>query len=86
MAVKPTDMVKITPVDADGENKGMDVYATVAELAAEGAAAVPEAGPATEGTVMQAAFQPDAAGANPTKAEYDALLAALIAAGIMAAS
>lgn len=45
--------------------------------------------PATEaaiGGVKQAAHQPDAAGANPTKAEYDALLAALIAAGIMAAS
>lgn len=27
----------------------------------------------------------DAAGANPTKAEYNALLAALIAAGLMAA-
>lgn len=66
----------------------------VAELESkyyQGAAsgAVPAAPLATEtiaGLVQQAEFQPAAAGANPTKAEYDALLAALIAAGIMAAS
>jgi hypothetical protein len=38
------------------------------------------------GVVKQAAHQANAAGANPTQAEYDALLAALVAAGIMAAS
>lgn len=38
----------------------------------------------TAGLVKQAASQPDAAGATPTKAEYDALLAALRAAGLMA--
>lgn len=50
----------------------------------EGAA--PTATETTAGTVRVAAFQADAAGANPTAAEYDALLAALIAAGIMAAA
>lgn len=50
----------------------------------EGAA--PTATETTAGTVRQAAFQAAAAGANPTKAEYDALLAALVAAGIMAAA
>ena len=39
--------------------------------------------PSVAGMVKQAASQPAAAGANPTKAEYDALLAALKAAGIM---
>lgn len=50
-----------------------------------GGATVPEATTTTFGTVKQSALQPDAAGANPTKAEYDALLAALVAAGIMSA-
>lgn len=36
------------------------------------------------GIVKQAASQPNAAGANPTKAEYDALLAAMRTAGLMA--
>lgn len=35
------------------------------------------------GLVKQAASQPAAAGANPTKAEYDALIAALKTAGVM---
>jgi hypothetical protein len=35
------------------------------------------------GTVKKAALVANAAGANPTKAEYDALLAALKTAGIM---
>lgn len=56
------------------------------QAAAGTAVVVPEATPTVEGTVKQAAFQANAAGANPTKAEYDALLAALVAAGIMAAS
>lgn len=38
------------------------------------------------GTVLQSALVPDAAGANPTKAEFDALLTALKAAGIMASA
>ncbi len=38
------------------------------------------------GGVKKAAKQPVAAGANPTKAEYDALIAALVAAGIMLAT
>ena len=49
-------------------------------------APAPDATETVAGVVKQAAFQPAAAGANPTKAEYDALLAALVAAGIMAAS
>ncbi|MNY51502.1 hypothetical protein D3C86_1870950 [compost metagenome] len=49
-------------------------------------AAAPVATETVAGSVLQAAFQADAVGANPTKAEYDALLAALIAAGLMAAS
>lgn len=36
------------------------------------------------GIVKQAASQPAAAGANPTKAEYDALLTAMRTAGLMA--
>lgn len=35
------------------------------------------------GTVLRAASQPNAAGANPTQAEYNALLTALRNAGIM---
>lgn len=56
------------------------------QAAAGTAVVVPEATPTVEGTVKQAAFQADAVGVSPTKAEYDALLAALVAAGIMAAS
>jgi len=40
----------------------------------------------TAGLVMQAANVPEAAGANPTAAEFKALLDALIAAGVMAAA
>ena len=40
----------------------------------------------TVGGVLRAAHVANAAGAAPTAAEYDALLAALIAAGIMASS
>lgn len=47
-------------------------------------ATVPAASPTVAGAVKQAASQPAAAGANPTKAEYDALLTALRTAGIMA--
>lgn len=39
---------------------------------------------AVPGTVKKATTIPNAAGATPTKAEYDALLAALKTAGIMA--
>jgi len=43
--------------------------------------------PAATGTVIggvkAAAKQPAAAGANPTKAEYDGLIAALVASGAM---
>lgn len=38
------------------------------------------------GDASVAAFQAPAAGANPTKAEFDALVSKLIAAGLMAAS
>lgn len=38
------------------------------------------------GTVKQAALVPNAAGANPTKAEFDALLTALKNAGLMASA
>jgi len=78
-----TYLVEAIPVDDDAEGRGLPV---MLDLEATAAASVPEATETVEGTVMQAAFQPDAAGANPTAAEYDALLAALIAAGIMAAS
>lgn len=44
------------------------------------------ASPTVAGPVLQAAKQPAAAGANPTKAEFDALIAKLVAAGIMAAA
>lgn len=54
-----------------------------AEFASMGQVAQAQASATVFGTVKQAASQPAAAGANPTKAEYDALLAALKAAGIM---
>ena len=44
------------------------------------------ASPTVAGPVFQAAKQAAAAGANPTKAEFDALIAKLVAAGIMAAA
>lgn len=44
----------------------------------------PSATTTVAGTVLAAASQPAAAGANPTKAEYDALIAALKASGAMA--
>jgi hypothetical protein len=34
--VAATDLVKVTPVDADGEGKGVEVYVTAAELATGG--------------------------------------------------
>lgn len=46
---------------------------------------LPDAGPDTRGGVKQAAHVADAAGEAPTKEEFNALLASLIAAGIMAA-
>lgn len=45
---------------------------------------VPAASKGTTGGVKQAALVNDAAGDNPTKEEYNALLTALKAAGIMA--
>lgn len=45
-----------------------------------------DAAPAVKGLVKQAANVAVAAGAAPTKAEFDALIAALIASGAMAAS
>lgn len=47
---------------------------------------IPAATPTARGGVKQAASQPAAAGSTPTKAEYDALVASLKAAGIMASS
>jgi hypothetical protein len=41
---------------------------------------------ATQGPVKMAALQANAAGANPTKAEFDALLAKLKAAGLMSST
>ena len=48
--------------------------------------ALPDAGTSTKGVVKQAAAVAGAAGDAPTKAEFDALIAALKAAGIMANS
>lgn len=50
---------------------------------ATGANIVPAATTTVAGKVKQSALVANAAGANPTKAEYDALLAALKTAGIM---
>ncbi len=47
---------------------------------------VPAATTTIRGGVKQAALQADAAGSNPTAAEFDALIDKLVAAGIMAAS
>ena len=57
------------------------------QAAAGTAVVVPEATPTVEGTVKQSAFQADSVEVtSPTVAEFNALLAKLIAAGIMAAS
>ena len=65
-----------------------DLEALYYEKALAGTAVVvPEATPTVEGTVKQAAFQADSVEVtSPTVAEFNALLAKLIAAGIMAAS
>ena len=65
---------KLNPVDK------AEFVAMQALVGASGAGA---ATTTTFGTVKKAASQPAAAGANPTKAEYDALVAALKTAGIM---
>lgn len=75
--------VKVNKTAADGESLNLTENMELADALGEGEAQATET---SFGTVQQAAFQAAAAGANPTKAEYDALLAALIAAGIMAAS
>lgn len=41
---------------------------------------------AKHGTVLQGAHVPNAAGASPTKAEFDALLASLRSAGVIASA
>ncbi len=53
------------------------------EFAAMGQVSTSLATATQAGTVKKAASQPPAAGANPTKAEYDALLTALRNAGLM---
>lgn len=64
-----------------------DLETAYYEAAAAGTAVVvPEATTGQEGTVKQAPLVADAAGATPTKAEFDALLTALKAGGIMALS
>lgn len=63
----------------------LDVVVSQAALvagAAAGAAAIP-ATKTVAGIVKMAALVPGAAGANPTQAEFAALLAALKAAGLM---
>ena len=45
---------------------------------------IPDAGPETKGLVRQGAAVADAAGETPTSTEYNALLASLRAAGIIA--
>lgn len=80
--------VEIRPVTLDGGNPvsyGVPQLVRLADLASYmgGAVTIAAATPTVNGTVKQAASQPAAAGANPTKAEYDALVAALKTAGIM---
>lgn len=55
MAVKTIDMVKVTPVDSNGQGKGMERLVPLSEVNAGAVAAVPEATPSVEGTVKQAA-------------------------------
>lgn len=57
-----------------GDGLGVEELMDAADVVGEGAG------------FTQAAFVDDAAGANPTKAEFDALLASLQAAGLMASS
>lgn len=68
------------PMHLSGQEiaKAIDASATSVTVA--------NATPTVAGKVKQATHIANAAGANPTQDEYDALLAALIAAGIMAAS
>lgn len=76
--VATTDLVKVTPVDADGEGKGVEVYVTAGELATGGSG------------FTQAAFVADGAVpyADLTAAanHVNSILASLQAAGLMASS
>lgn len=77
------DLVKVIPVDADGEGKGMEVLKSLTEVTAS----LPAATATTYGTVKQMTFTAQLTGGEaPTEAEFNALLTKLIAAGLMAAS
>lgn len=91
----PTVVTVQTLIDLVDAEAGSVTIAQITDAGATGAAILADTTPAAVRTELElgdayaadiVAFQPNAAGANPTKAEYDALLAALIAAGVMAAS
>ena len=76
--VATTDLVKITPVDADGEGKGVEVYVTAGELATGGSGF-------TQAAVVAAAAVPFAdltAAAN----KVNEILTSLKNAGLMASA
>ena len=65
---------------------GTRIASGTLEIAAGGSVTGLDATAAKKGLVKQAANVAVAAGAAPTKAEFDALIAALIASGAMAAA
>lgn len=77
-------MLEVIPVVLDGSNnvitKGVAQLLTLEELVAR----LPAATLTTNGTVEQGVAVADAAGANPTAAEFLALLTSLRNAGIIA--
>ena len=77
------DLVKVTPVDADGEGKGVEVLKSLTELTA----ALPAATETASGTVMQvaniAAEGGDFGSLTAVTTAWNGLLAAMKAAGVM---
>lgn len=89
----PDSLIKITPIvknGADQVSHGVSFYMTLGELGAYFATGgvIPAATTTTNGTVKQAAYQAPAAAADVAalKAQVDALVVKLVAAGSMAGS
>lgn len=64
-------------------NLGISVTKLQAQAKTSTAANIPTATTTVAGTVLKGAAVPAAAGANPTKAEYDAMLVVLRNAGVI---
>lgn len=81
----------LTANDINASNIDLNIkkllLALVADIATAGSGAgVPAATKTVAGVVKESALVAGAAGANPTQAEYAALLAALKAAGLMSST